>query len=624
MNYTLTDLNCKNWKNYLNSNFHFEKGINLIVGKNGGGKSSLLEAIHFCMIGELRKGSKRTIKRIGAGREKVEVKLTISNSSDIINIQRSFNGRSENQLKMGSESPIVNKELVKEKIEDIFNAHLAFIRRMIYYGEGETFELLSEGRRKRKFKDYIEELLEIPLLLKMRDDMKKNISKINSDRSNFKNIIKKISKYPIENLSSIEYNLTNLKKSQEELNQEFKNIKIEVESVNTRKKNYQNELVGFERFLLNIEGKFNIKINAKVNDYNLIYKLEQEIIGSKEKISLLNRDLDNVENALKKLDFEIEFNYQIKNLIDLLLSHTKFFDKKIQCPVCDTLKELNIFKQKFKLEVAKISYLDDSKKKTLTDIREIEKQLTSLNSIIANNNNLIMKLKTFQGNWDEIFNSYSNNKKKIMIIQEEIEELYIKKAEIESHLQNINKKLVDEQEIYQNYSNTKNLLNEEYIDMEGKVLDHSHYLIATLEKSINNVVKNIRDNYLDPIIKEISNIWFQLFQKTEETVAFDKNLNPILKKNKGVIHFENLSGGEKTILSILTRTLLMSQFSTLSFMVLDEPLEHLDFENRIKMLDYLVEYCKSGFIDQLIITTFEETITRKFSTNPYINFIYLD
>ena len=68
----------------------------------------------------------------------------------------------------------------------------------------------------------------------------------------------------------------------------------------------------------------------------------------------------------------------------------------------------------------------------------------------------------------------------------------------------------------------------------------------------------------------------------------------------------------------------MSQFSTLSFMVLDEPLEHLDFENRIKMLEYLVEYCKSGFIDQLIITTFEETITRKFSTNPYINFIYLD
>ena len=68
----------------------------------------------------------------------------------------------------------------------------------------------------------------------------------------------------------------------------------------------------------------------------------------------------------------------------------------------------------------------------------------------------------------------------------------------------------------------------------------------------------------------------------------------------------------------------MSQFSTISFMVLDEPLEHLDFENRIKILEYLVEYCKFGFIDQSIINIFEEILTKKFSMNPDINFIYLD
>jgi len=85
-----------------------------------------------------------------------------------------------------------------------------------------------------------------------------------------------------------------------------------------------------------------------------------------------------------------------------------------------------------------------------------------------------------------------------------------------------------------------------------------------------------------------------------------------------VFKFPQLSGGEKTILLILTHVLLCKYFSKSDFMLLDEPLEHLDPKNRWAVINFLVESCGKGFPDQLIVTTIEESVLREYLEEPTV------
>ena len=53
-------------------------------------------------------------------------------------------------------------------------------------------------------------------------------------------------------------------------------------------------------------------------------------------------------------------------------------------------------------------------------------------------------------------------------------------------------------------------------------------------------------------------------------------------------------------------------FSNADFMLLDEPLEHLDSKNRWALIKFLVDTTKRGYPKQLIVTTFEETLIREY------------
>ena len=63
---------------------------------------------------------------------------------------------------------------------------------------------------------------------------------------------------------------------------------------------------------------------------------------------------------------------------------------------------------------------------------------------------------------------------------------------------------------------------------------------------------------------------------------------------------------------IFTQVLLCKYFSNTDFMLLDEPLEHLDARNRWALIKFLVDTTKRGYPKQLIVTTIEETLLRQY------------
>ncbi len=167
-------------------------------------------------------------------------------------------------------------------------------------------------------------------------------------------------------------------------------------------------------------------------------------------------------------------------------------------------------------------------------------------------------------------------------------------------------------------------MNEDYILSKRKRLNNSIFLNEILDESINSTLYEIKLDYLKPLTQKISAIWEMIFNDETRHVSFDQNLNPILKSKGQKIDFNNLSGGEKTILTIITKSLLMHQFSNIEFIVLDEPLEHLDIINRAQIIEFLLMFYNAELTEQLIITTFEESLTRNLIDTKGVSIISLD
>ena len=83
------------------------------------------------------------------------------------------------------------------------------------------------------------------------------------------------------------------------------------------------------------------------------------------------------------------------------------------------------------------------------------------------------------------------------------------------------------------------------------------------------------------------------------------------------------SGGEKTALMVMLHTIIAHHFSKTDFMLIDEPLEHLDAVNRRSLVKFLISAHKRGIFQQAIVATFEESLVRKYMSDEGIQVIHI-
>jgi len=150
---------------------------------------------------------------------------------------------------------------------------------------------------------------------------------------------------------------------------------------------------------------------------------------------------------------------------------------------------------------------------------------------------------------------------------------------------------------------------------------HMSELVRT---SLDGAVAEQRRVVLEPMMAELSGELSRFLRSDVEARLNEQAQLEILQTGSGnTLSFPQLSGGEKTALLVFTQMFLCKYFSTADFMLLDEPLEHLDPDNRRGLVDFLVAAGKAGYPKQLIITTFEETLVREHLDDPTTRIVYL-
>ncbi|MFY0605673.1 MAG: DNA replication/repair protein RecF [Cyclobacteriaceae bacterium] len=174
----LNSLKLHHFKNYTEFQIQFEAGINCILGKNGMGKTNLLDAIHYLSMTRSALNSADQ-QNIGHGEKYFAINSELSNLEEQIKVNCYFEQGKKKIFKVDG------KEL--EKLSD----HIGQIPCVLITPD--DTEIIREGSEiRRKFVDsvisqhdrgYLEQLIAMQRLLKQRNSfLKNNEGKLNINR----------------------------------------------------------------------------------------------------------------------------------------------------------------------------------------------------------------------------------------------------------------------------------------------------------------------------------------------------------------------------------------------------------------------------------------------------------
>ncbi|HLS71258.1 MAG TPA: AAA family ATPase [Chitinophagaceae bacterium] len=432
----------------------FGKGLNIISGKNGGGKSQLFNAFYWAFFNRIYTdiGEKNKIKRMKLADnivllpdavklhledgETINTKVKISlqahhyiQDDRIINyiftrkcsykkINNGIVKTSDNILSieyfMDNQTEIVPKHQNKIVLDEIFPPQ---IRPFVWY-QGETMEDLYKFEDSKILTNAIDQISYFPIYKHLTDIAREARIKIGRDIDKLVKKSNKISRDQRKNLSEKE----KLIKDIEKIKNETLDNTIKIDKYESDIFSKENKLSRFDEF---------IEQKKKINDLESAYSLALERIDNYQKESksnIINKWLLNgcdqiIKDSEKNLDIlnlEIQEFSKMKNPVPLNLPGPEYVEKMIDdeiCYICERSVEkgtdemkalqrrLEDFKDNFENKILTRNYTNLNRKRNsllnelpyfkdemLEQNKKIEKQIKLRNKLYKEINNFYSEI----------------------------------------------------------------------------------------------------------------------------------------------------------------------------------------------------------------------------------------
>ena len=175
----LNKLVIKNFKKFHHAELEFSDGLTGIVGSNGAGKSTIVEAIAWALYGNRASSIKRDFIRNARARESdaVEARLTLSLGKQELVIYRAMKGKglmAEAFLELDGRRTATGSKEVDTRLEEILKISYQDFMKTFYARQKDLDNLLKEGGMGKR--EYLLKLLGL-------EDIKENaIMQIKADR----------------------------------------------------------------------------------------------------------------------------------------------------------------------------------------------------------------------------------------------------------------------------------------------------------------------------------------------------------------------------------------------------------------------------------------------------------
>ena len=122
--------------------------------------------------------------------------------------------------------------------------------------------------------------------------------------------------------------------------------------------------------------------------------------------------------------------------------------------------------------------------------------------------------------------------------------------------------------------------------------------------------RRLREGALSEAYGEVERAWAAFIGWTDARVELRPKGRLAVRHDGRGLDLAQLSGGERAAFLVLLHAHLGYRFGRGGFLLLDEPLEHLDAENGRRMLQHLTRACEDGLLDQIVLATVEADVVR--------------
>jgi DNA repair exonuclease SbcCD ATPase subunit len=615
----ITSVEMVNWRAYDRRVILFEPGVTFLLGANGIGKTSVLEAIAYGLTGEPSTVSDRG-KLLRESDRAATVVVTFEVNGEAYRVERSqaLSRALDADLVRVSDGQRLETthKRVTDHIERLMGVSAEFLRRIVYMAEGDVFHFLKEPPGKA-VDGQIQQVLGLTQLDEFKSAVQTAEKKLKVDLKRLQELFGQLEKLGALSSVDLEDRLRRLDAHRATFEADLFSVQAQISELKR-----ENEGVdALAPVLEQARGVLQRSLAAPPESHRMaIPALSAQI---EQRVREAEARIGDLRVKAGRLDGE-QLAHQ--RVLDILAPYTSRADT-VPCPVCHKpltgLERESLTRdiqgdiarmaeegQALESQIAATSLLRDGIAEESTALRELQRALdrASLRSVTPKT--CLADVQEIVESQEAFFrDSLSNLERSAAAAKKERDALESERASF----------LAVRRDLEAFGFGSIEDAGDALFGLESRCLS-----LRAVSQATQVTLSQQRNVSIAPIYAQLSQIWQAFMREDRWRIDLDNEGRPRFEDRRGhQLDLSQFSGGEKTALLVVLHTLIAQYFSNSDFLLIDEPLEHLDPVNRRSLVRFLVDAFRKKCFGQAIVATFEESLVRKYMSDEGIHVIHL-
>lgn len=598
-----------NWRAYEKREFQLEPGITFLMGSNGAGKTSVLEAICYGLTGEAAMFDSKTRPKLLRNPDinaTVNLTFEIDNKKYRVSRSQSPKAAADAELKRLVDGKVLasNHSQCTRQTSKLMGVSADFLRRIVYMAEGDVFRFINEPPGEA-LELQIRQVLGLTQLDEFTTALDRSQKQLKQRMETLQELSNDLGRLNIHTQNDLQDRLKAGENTRSLLLDHLEDNKAQVIQIQATLDG-NNRLQKFLADIQNAQSQstFGWTGFAETPLLEFVRNLEQAI----DNLSIQRQELA-IQTA--RLEGEKQAQHKILAILEPYENHLE----TLPCPVCQKpmteperhsiLSDLRMSDKKLELEIDDLRQNDVRFKTELEGLRGRFDILKELRNVIAHANLPNIKSTSTFEQIGAVVSKDDEKRAYLLTLENQRQEIQHRLSELQTQQA---EHLAIQKRMAELGFNQPEEVNDALVALEVRSLS-----IRSADLASRQTLVTQRNSDMRSIYSQIARLWGAFTGEEEWQIALDGKGLPTLENEIGrKFDLHQLSGGEKTALLIMLHTIIAHNFSKSDFIMVDEPLEHLDPVNRRSLIRFLVQSYRRGMFKQAIVATFEESLIRKY------------
>lgn len=578
------DVRVFNWKRHRSFEHSFAPGINFVLGANGKGKTSLLQAIRFGLFGAEDGKEAREAIRFDASSASVQVEL-LGDGPVVVGRTVDTRGRMTETLNTASAST------AHDLLQSRFGADPAFLRSLVFLSEGDIY---APGAGNVGLEQQLESLLSMRGLSQLSGEIRRARGPLSKEQRSQRTALQ-FSRDEIAHLTQDE---VRLRTELEQLRGEEAALEGQYLAAADRARDreqwsrLQADLTAWRHEVAEMARAAGLSLSDDELDQSLVE---------------LDRRRESLEEALRSLTQD---RGELAGRIAAIRSFLEQLDQGgVQaCPLC---------RQSLDGDHRSIAVAEHS-----GELEALAAQEEAIEARLIDARRYLERIREAGESARQVWASRPAGPPPGPPPPEDaaiqLERSHLAVEDIRTRRALMEQQLLETRERLATAEASRRL--EEQVTTAFR----EDALFDVAASGIQEFLAEVRRSVMAPLAEQLSQQWKAYRPDAEWSLALDETGAICLARDGMTRPYSVLSGGEKTVAIVLLRVAMLTALTTSDVIVLDEPLEHLDPRARRLMVSSLHHAVRKGLLRQILISTYEESLVRRLLTHPDVHAVWLD